>query len=89
MKSGYLLHILAPGRHSQGVLQIKIIQVQHAKLGTASCAIPSVVLGLYSFDLKVAPWCENMWDFDTYNELYFIKCICWLMYIDYLRAFDV
>jgi len=25
-----LLHILAPGRHPQGVFQIKVIQVQHA-----------------------------------------------------------
>ena len=28
-----------------------------------------------------------MWDFDTHNELYIIKCICWLMYIDYSCAF--
>jgi len=43
MTSINLLHILAPGCHSQGVVQIKGIQVQHAKLGIASHAVPSVV----------------------------------------------
>ena len=43
MTSINLLHILAPGCHSQGVFQIKGIQVQHAKLGIASHAVPSVV----------------------------------------------
>jgi len=43
MTSINLLHVLAPGCHSQGVFQIKGMQVQHAKLGTASHAVPSVV----------------------------------------------
>ena len=43
MTSIYLLHVLAPGCQPQGVFQIKGIQAQHAKLGTASHAVPSLV----------------------------------------------
>jgi hypothetical protein len=43
MTSINTLHVLAPGCHSRGVFQIREIQAQHAKLGSALHVVPSVV----------------------------------------------